>query len=131
VSIADSTFKFPSGAASAFLIMEEEDFPELPARFFGSMASVALIPSPVEPPTDWPLGVACIGSSSALGPSVVPTDAPLGPSVPASKAGARTAASPGCHGGEARFHSEGKGMSGRDESGGSLADLCRLIPFSP
>jgi hypothetical protein len=49
VSIADSTFNFPSRAASAFPIMEEDDFPEFTAQFFGSMASVALIPSPIEP----------------------------------------------------------------------------------
>lgn len=94
-STADSISAFSGGAASDFPIVEEADFPKLPALFSGPMASVAFVSLPVNPPVGRPSEAACTKSLSALGPSTIPAGAPPEMSAPTSEAGGRTDAPPG------------------------------------
>jgi hypothetical protein len=95
-STLDSVSAFSGGATSDFPIMEEADFPELLALFFGSMASVALVSLPADPLVDRPSGAACTGSLTASGPSATLAGAPLEMSAPTSEAGSGTIAPPRC-----------------------------------
>jgi hypothetical protein len=76
VSTADFVLAFSGEAASDFLMVEEADFLELPALFSGPMSLVAFVSLPVEPLVGRPSRVACMGSLSALGPSVTPIVTP-------------------------------------------------------
>jgi hypothetical protein len=126
-SMANFVPVFPSEAIGAFTIMEEANFLELLALFYGLMDLVAVVPSYTEPPTGQLLGAACVGSSSASRSLMVLIGTPPGCSCSPSMRVVGPVLRPDAT--LVRFLLEDKGLSGRGQSGKDLSCSHCLIPF--